>query len=605
MARYERPEFDFEQLAQLQGEAQARLLFDWWCDDADRERYLDQVGAAALIPSRAHVEDDPAPPRTRPAPQGRSQVALVAGQGLVGAILENPDDFSNVPYAELGGASFMLALDPGQGWGDVDWHQQQRDFASKLLGVFSTNQLGQAAECAAQQAAVVGLASPMFDLADYARQAALRYFGLLFGYASADHVLLEDAAVQGYRALQYLIVGRHFTSEPGTLPLAQQALARMSTRTSALIEEYPARKRSPRQPSIGGATRPGDDWPAGVQPWSELGLSHLGDPLLLRMSQLPGALSGQDLCVLTGGLLVGMVGNVQTAVCLMLQELFAQPDKLDALRRREVPREELLRCVRQLMALRPAVPFLPRRTRREVKLGEVTVPAGTDCILAMRASERAGCPWGEGGNGKATHGCLGRSFVEPLLVEIVQRVLALPNLDQLLDGVSGEPLQPERLWGFGCNRYLLRHRADKLRVQQPLIVVMPVKAPIAENAERLRLVVRTAAPRIESVLRSAGIVHVAWFEFLEHDTMLALRTVYDGDFDSYILRFAEVAGDLFDLLFAFIEGAPPIPVADHPYEFVETVRRFNRAPLGGFFYSAYPQQKVADILRLQQAERAR
>jgi hypothetical protein len=72
--------------------------------------------------------------------------------------------------------------------------------------------------------------------------------------------------------------------------------------------------------------------------------------------------------------------------------------------------------------------------------------------------------------------------------------------------------------------------------------------------------------------------------------------VYDGDFDAYILHFAEHAGELFDQLFDCIEGASPLPVAEHPYEFVETIRRFNRTPVGRYFYCAYPTQKVPEIL---------
>jgi hypothetical protein len=338
-----------------------------------------------------------------------------------------------------------------------------------------------------------------------------------------------------------------------------------------------------------------------VQPWSELGLSSLGQPILRELparAQNPSSagLSGQDLCNLVSGLLVGMVGNVQTAVCLMLRELFSDPGRKEFDRVRKLRRSRLLAEVRRLLAARPPVPFLPRRTRKDLQIAGLHVPAETDCILALRPGQQQGCPWGEGQHPPAVHGCLGRSFVEPLLVEILHRVLSLPDLDERLDPVTGDALAPQRLWGFGCTSYPLRYRRDKQRVQQPLIVVMPVKPPLAENAERLRRIVRSAAPRIESVLRRSGMVHVAWFEFLEGDTHLALRTVYDGDFDAYILHFAEHAGELFDQLFDCIEGASPLPVAEHPYEFVETIRRFNRTPVGRYFYCAYPTLKVPEIL---------
>ena len=599
MPRYDRPKFDLCEMRRLPPEARARLMFDWWCDEEDREAFLRRRrGRTTLLRSRSHVQDDPAPPRNRPPAQGRSLVALISDPDAVAHALTDSATYGNIPYAELGGASFMLALDPGASVAPdgTDWHTEQRRVAKQILGRFSPAQLAGAAHRAVEQAAIVGLAAPAFDLADFAQQAALRYFALVFGYGSRDHVLLEEAARRGYRALQYLIVGRHFASEPGTIPAAQEALARLAARSDALIHEYFTLRRAPRRAWQPGKVSPADRWPTGVQPWDELGLSGLGDPVLRTLPGDAGALSGQDLCTLLGGLLVGMVGNVQTAVCLMVEALFQarDGDTVDAWR--ELQRCELHAPVRRLMARRPAVPFLPRRVLKGVKVRGVRIAPGTECILALRPGADAGCPWGEGEQGKGIHACLGRAFVEPLLEELMHRVVHLPDLEQALDDVTGEVVAPERLWGFGCTRYPLRYRRDRQRVQQPLIVVMPVKAPIAENAQRLRLIIHSAAPRIEHVLRDSAFVHVAWFEFLEADTQLALHTVYDGDFDAYILHFAEKAGELFDQLFQCIEGAPRMPVAEHPYEFVETVRRFNRTPLGGFFYSAYPRHKVPDIL---------
>jgi hypothetical protein len=151
---------------------------------------------------------------------------------------------------------------------------------------------------------------------------------------------------------------------------------------------------------------------------------------------------------------------------------------------------------------------------------------------------------------------------------------------------------------MGCLHYPLRFDREKVRVQQPLIVMMRVKSPLPENAERLRRVVRSGAPRIEWALNNSRHVHFAWFEFLENDSVLALHTIYDGDFDAYIQHFALKVGDLFDQLFECIEGAPPLPVAENPNEFIEAIRRYNRAPLGGYFYSAYPKLECSRIATL-------
>jgi cytochrome P450 len=593
MSRFERPKFDVDDLKGRCAEAQARLLFDWWCDPKDQAAYLQALrGKVQFLPSRAHYEEDPFPPRSQPPQQGHADVALISDPDDVAVALTDKR-FSNVAYAELGGGSFMLALDPGAGAQQAGWHAEQRQVAQRVLGQYAEPQLEEAARRAVAQAEILSLRAPLFDLAEFAEQAALRYFGLVFGYSGADHVLLEDAARRGYRALQYVIIGRHFVSEAGTLPQAQQALARLAVRTATLMDEHVSLQRAPRRCYPPGATRPDATWPVGVQPWCDLQLSSLGAPALRTLPALAQRLSGQDLCNLVGGLLVGMVGNVQTSLCLMVQDLLGRSADLTELAK---PGAVTRDVVNALLAKNPPVPFLPRRATEEVVLKGGKIPAGTECILALRTSGDTGCPWGEVRNAQAPHACVGRGFVEPLLRVLLERVLQLPELEQPLDHVTGEVLEPERLWGMGCARYALRHRRDRVRVQQPLIVVMPIKTPIAENAERLRRVIRSGAPRIQWLLRDSRMVHVAWFEFTDRDTHLALRTVYDGDFDSYIEHFALKAGELFDQLFECIEGAPPMPVSEFPHEFVETIRRYNRTPLGGFFYNAYPDKKVPDIV---------
>jgi cytochrome P450 len=619
MPRFDRPAFRYADLLGKPDEVRTQLQFDWLRDDGDREAWLTHLnGKVEWIQSRCHFQDDPAPPRSQPVPQGRVDVALLSDPADVRHALSTPAEFSNAPYAELGGASFMLAIDPGPGFGGSDWHDVQRNMVTALFaGCTATGWLQTAAERASDHAELLSLRATNFDLAEWAEQAALRYFALLFGFSERDHILLEDAARAGYRALQYIIIGRHFTSEPGTLPAAQQAMARLGTRTAALIDEYALRERSRRLPLAPAQTRPNASWPDGVQPWSELGLSGLGEPMLKRLPALAGELSGQDLCNIVAGLLVGTVGNVQTALCQMVQHLLDRPTEFE--RVRVLTGTSLNNEVTRLLGLLPPVPFLPRRVvKREdaedqdqdqdqetgVGVNGARLAPGTDCILALRPVAGGGCPhaWGEvitQKNGKTqdigTHSCIGRGLIEPLLAVLLQRALNLPGLAQRLDGLTGEVLEPERLWGFGCLRYPLRHDRDKRRVQQPLIVLMRVKSPLADNAERLRRIIRSGAPRIEHALKTSRHVHMAWFEFMDNDSVLALRTVYDGDFDAYIEHFALKVGDLFDQLFECIEGAPPLPVAEYPDEFVETIRRSNRAPLGGYFFSAYPQRETAQI----------
>ncbi len=197
--------------------------------------------------------------------------------------LTDTQNFSNRPYAALGGASFLLGLDPGLGGGTVDWHAEQKALIKEALDYYTPGGLRDVARHAVEQAALTSLARSEFDLAEFAEQAALRYMGMLFGYGFQDHPLLEEAARATYRALQYLAIGQHFVTEPGTLPTAQRALGRLVGRTSQLMDDFTRLARSPRRYGPQRARQ----WPQGVQPWSELGLTYLGEPLLKRLPQLP------------------------------------------------------------------------------------------------------------------------------------------------------------------------------------------------------------------------------------------------------------------------------------------------------------------------------
>lgn len=606
MSRYVRPPFSYGDLQKkVTDEARSRLIFDWWCDEgdlgekrvSDRLRFIGELkGRPVAIRSRAPLQNDPAPPLTEPAPQGFRDVYLLSDPKHVRIALTDHDTFSNLPYAALGGASFLLGLDPGAGYNGIDWHREQKRLIRDALDGYSPAGLRELARIAVNQAALTSLARPEFDLAQFAEQAALRYMGILFGYGFQDHGLLEEASRTTYRALQYLAIGQHFVTEPGTLPGAQQALGRLVNRTSQLMEDYTCLARAPRR--YGPQQRRG--WPEGVQPWSELGLI-LDKPLLKRLPELPvEKLNGRDRATVAATLLAGTLGNIQSAACLLAQSLLTDPDGTMRGEIRNMKCEgELETALARLMAKLPPVPVLPRRTRKgkEVPFGNVTIPEETDCLLLLEAAhdcaatQGAGiCPhiWGgvEGAT-EAIHECLGRTLSLPLIAALVHRTLNLPQVRVALDPLNGETPKVKRLWGFACTQYMLRYEQEQRR-QQNLIIAMRVKAPISENAMRLRHLIAAGVPRINHALTSFAHLHFAWFEFSDDDRQLVLRTIYDGQFEPYVQHFALYIGDLFDGLFEYLEDAPPRPVAEHPREFVETLRQLNRAPLAGYLFSAYP-----------------
>ena len=176
-------------------------------------------------------------------------------------------------------------------------------------------------------------------------------------------------------------------------------------------------------------------------------------------------------------------------------------------------------------------------------------------------------------------------------------MVELPGLAERLDPEDASVIGLKKRWGFACESYPLTHQRDRRVAQSSLNVAMRLKSPVRDNADRVRAVIRSGAPRIEEALRGSRHVHFAWFELIESDSVLVLHTVYDGPFWAYIQHFALKVGDLFDELFSCIENPPPTPVEKFPNEFVAHIQRYNRPPAVGYFFSAYPGSDVARILR--------
>jgi hypothetical protein len=577
-----------------------RVLFEWLCDDADRAALyttLMATGAPLDFPSRAFHEDDSCPPLEPPASQGHDRATLITCREDIEFILKNARQFTNRPYRMLGSGNFMLGLDPD----DADWHGMQRKAATSALRAWSADgTLATLCSLAVEQASVASLARKQFDLAEFAEQAALRFCEVLFGFAFTDHGLLEDALRRGYRALTYLNLGRHFVSEPDTIPLAREAMARLVKRADELLREYDRLERYPERPLPAHApNKQHEGWPGGVTPPSEYELGNVA-PLLQYWSANSHGLSGEQLAVMAVGLLVGLVGNVQASVCIAVDHI------LNDARCQTWPQTKQQRqaWTEQALGENPPVAFLPRLTLTEVELPatKTKIDVNRQLVLCMGSATKpvqgAYDPLIFGDSAGSVHGCLGKHLAWPLVLHTVDAVLSLPGLAQRIDPVTGDTLRLDKRWGFACESYPLEYRRDRRLAQQPLQVVMRIKSPVADNAAKLKRLIRDGAPTVERALRQARHVHFAWFQLIEGDTQLVLQTVYDGDFDAYIQHFALKVDTVFDQLFQYIEDAPPLPVGDFPEAFVEAIRRYNRAPTGGYFFSAYPRAEVWNLLRM-------
>ena len=133
-------------------------------------------------------------------------------------------------------------------------------------------------------------------------------------------------------------------------------------------------------------------------------------------------------------------------------------------------------------------------------------------------------------------------------------------------------------------------------VQHPLTLVLPIRpdarAALRAEVDRLQALPPEENPVI-AALEAIGTVHFARFVFLD-DERLAVITTYDGDFERYIMDFVDHVGPVFDVLLQHVADPPPLPVQQHPEEFLAYVRRHDLGCVGTF-YSAYPTRPVVDI----------
>jgi hypothetical protein len=136
--------------------------------------------------------------------------------------------------------------------------------------------------------------------------------------------------------------------------------------------------------------------------------------------------------------------------------------------------------------------------------------------------------------------------------------------------------------------------SQPLQVQNRLNLVLPIRPDRLGHLEEALSSLGGAENPLSAALKRLGNVHFAQFVFLEQNTRLGVFTIFDGDFDAYILSFTEHVGDIFNLVLANIEGAQDVmPVQSHRDEFVKFIKRHDRPGVGRF--DAYPNQRRFDI----------
>lgn len=548
---------------------QNRLMFEWLCDDRQRAalyRELDRTQFPVLcfksvlrLPGRA-ASDWP-----------REDVYLMSARADIKAALQG---YSVEPYASLeSGGRFMLGLD------DPNAHGAQNAAAAQAL-CFTADEIRAVAREAFCRAAVQPMKQHDFDLVALAEQAALHFASLLFGLPDKAHTRLQRLVGAVYRRLTFQIIGRHFVANPGLPPSRSADAEKLKRELKGYIRnEHVAchpdglvkKMGLPRQTVIGRLYK------------------HFGTP--------PADPEDDEVVFITLGLIAGTIGNVRAAVANAMADFFDR-DQLAQARQAawidDPNNTTLCGLIGDALLRHPAAPFLARRARcLKVRHTPIAgIPSGALVLLAIGADRDPALLFG-GGEG-FMHRCIGKRLAQPLVEEIVRGVLRLPGLAQRIDPDSGEPFGLKKRWGASCESYPMQYQRDRKLNQQPLFVVLPIKEPIAENARKLEILTRAGAHIVESALGDSGHVHYAWFCLVENKTHLAMITTYDGDFDAYVEHFASSV-DLFDQQFEFLDVEQQFPIRDHPKQFVDNIRKYNRAPLGDYFFSAYPNVSVAEI----------
>jgi hypothetical protein len=135
------------------------------------------------------------------------------------------------------------------------------------------------------------------------------------------------------------------------------------------------------------------------------------------------------------------------------------------------------------------------------------------------------------------------------------------------------------------------------QVQHGLNLYLPLKTPaqmpaLAATLEPLK------KTKIFPALQSLHYVHFARFVPARDGSALWVITTFDGELEPYIMDFVGAVGDVFTNLLQFIAGAPRLPVHKYPRDFIDFVKA-NNVTLGGDVWSAYKQQTVLDIQRLE------
>ena len=365
------------------------------------------------------------------------------------------------------------------------------------------------------------------------------------------------------------------------------------------------------------------------------------EPVMRRMSGLlktgQSPYGGTDLANLVTGLIAGTVGNVVSSVALALRCLFADDQRLQAAiaaagqdwlahGHRAGPDAALTPFIWEALRLDPPVAFLPRRSTRAITLNGVPIAPGSELLIAVGAATRDHPAWDDadcfkperyarpgqagtpahdplifggepddpatGRSSSFLHQCIGQHVAMPLLTHIVRQMLLLPGLAEAINPRDGKPLGLSQQWAYHCLSYPLVYHRHALLRHSALLLLMDLQSPSQSHAQAL---LEQQQKILLDALQQSGCVHFAAVLLLNNNTQLALFAFIDQDINNHLPQLAQALGPVLSPLLAHVRHAPPLPVAQHPWEFEQALRRFNLAPVGDYVFCAYPNASLAMV----------
>ena len=567
--------------------------------------------------------------------------------------------YSNAPFGALGRSNFMLGMDETQGLGDHNRQRKfaiscLKLDANEIFGLCTISLRAAAllplkkrefdAVALAEQAALrfvafwFGFAQsdlPLLEACTRKATHALSYQTFARHFVTDPFALPENTAAMGAltrRAAELidLFKHQHTAQQRDEFKAIHRELDELKAfEPDSVFEPWPA--PPPCDPSHPASAPLAPDQPlAGFT------------PVMHRMAGTAGTpgedktYGGTDLAAIVTGLIAGTVGNVVGAVCLALQCFFENRALLKEAQdaavqgwlkhgHRAGKDADLTPYIWEALRLNPPVAYLPRRTTSPLVLNGVKIPAGSELVIAVGAATRdqpantqpdtfnaarfAGLaipydPLLFGGepdhpqkrySSSFLHQCIGQHVAMLLVTHIVRQVLMLPGLGEAINPRNGQRFGLTRQWGYHCLSYPLTYHRFELLRHSPLLLVMDLKAPTQQHAQKVRGLLQLLQATLTQALQDSGHVHFASFLLLENDTRLALLAFIDQDINDHLPHLAHDLGPVLEPLLPHIRHAPPLPVRDHPWEFAEALRRFNVAPVGDYVFSAYPNASLAMI----------